>query len=203
MIARLTGTLLEKHPGQLVVNVGGVGYDVAVPLGTYRGLGEPGSRVDLHVHMHVREDTLALFGFLTRLEKDLFIRLIGVNGVGPKLAVAILSGLGAEDLIAAVRGRDAGRLASVPGVGRKTAERVLLEIGGRIDALAGAAAGGAASLDAGAAEVRRDLVSALVNLGYNARVASEAADRALLDRRAGETPVFEVILRSTLKSLAR
>ncbi len=204
MIARLSGTLLEKHPGEVVVDVSGVGYDVIVPLSTYRGLGEAGSRVELHVHTHVREDTLALFGFLTRREKDLFVRLVGVNGIGPKMAVAVLSGLGPENLLDTVRHRDAARLASVPGVGRKTAERILLEIGERLDALGPGPATDAERRRAAALSgMRQDLVSALVNLGYNARVAAAAADRALESAAPGSLSPFETPLRMTLKSLAR
>jgi len=200
MIARLSGTLVEKQPGRVVVEVSGVGYEVFVPLSTYRGLDDVGARVALFVHTHVREDALALYGFLSRREKDLFVRLLGVGGVGPRLAVALISGLGAEDLIAAVRGHDAARLASVPGVGRKTAERLLLEVGERLDGLEPAADPAAGPAPAA---VRRDLVSALLNLGYNARVAAQAADRALDDSGGGATVPFEALLRQTLKSLAR
>jgi Holliday junction DNA helicase RuvA len=195
MIARLAGTLLEKHPGLLILEVGGVGYEVTVPLGTYRVVGEPGSRAELHVHTHVREDTLALFGFATRLEKELFVRLIGVSGVGPKTAVALLSGLGALPLVEAVRQRDVRRLSSAPGIGRKTAERIALDLVDRLDALP-------AGLDAGApVGARDDLVSALVNLGYNARAASEAAAGALTG--VSPEPPFEDLLRRALKSLSR
>jgi Holliday junction DNA helicase RuvA len=195
MIARLSGTLLEKSPGLLVLDVAGVGYEVTIPLGTFRAVGEPGGRIELHVHTHVREDTLALFGFATRLEKDLFVRLLAVNGVGPKTAVALLSGLGAEPLVEAVRRRDIRRLSGAPGIGRKTAERIAVDLADRLDALA------PADRPAGAGGVQEDLVSALVNLGYNARAASEAAAGAL-DGAPAEPP-FEDLLRRALRTLSR
>lgn len=203
MIARLCGTLVEKHPGVVVLDVGGVGYEVTVPLPTFRSLGEPGARVELHVHTHVREDTLALYGFATRLEKGLFVLLLGVNGVGPKTAVAMMSGLGAGDLVEAVRGRDIRRLASIPGIGRKTAERIALEVADRMDALAaGSPDAGGAGGSGGSRGLRDDLVSALVNLGYNARAAATAASRALEDA-GGPPPEFEAVLRRALRTLSR
>ncbi len=198
MIAHLTGVLIEKQPGSVVVDVGGIGYQLAIPLSTFYDLGDPGSRVELHVHTHVREDTLALFGFRTALEKALFGRLIAVNGVGPRTAIAVLSGLGTEDLIGAVRRRDAARLASVPGIGRKTAERIVLDLADRIEDLGGPGTGmgqGAGS------EPRQDLVSALVNLGYNARTATQTADRVL--KEAGTDPEFPDLLRRSLRNLSR
>jgi Holliday junction DNA helicase RuvA len=201
VIARLCGTLVDREPGRAVIDVAGVGYEVTIPLSTYYLLGEPGSRVELLVHTHVREEALALFGFRTRLEKDLFVRLIGIGGIGPRTAIAILSGLEPGDLLAAVRGRDAARLASIPGIGRKTAERILLEMADRVEEMSPAEAG---SDGGGTPSLRQDLVSALVNLGYNARVASEAAGRALKGRpRSAGSPSFETLLRETLRSLTR
>jgi Holliday junction DNA helicase RuvA len=203
MIARLKGTLVEKQVSGCVVDVGGVGYHLSVPLSTLEILGEPGEAVELHVHTHVREDALLLFGFGSRLEKELFVRLIGVNGIGPRTALALLSGLGADDLIQAVRDRDAGRLASIPGIGRKTAERILVDLADRLAAIeAAGAAGGSLGRPAGSAGLRQDLVSALVNLGYNARTASEAADLTLKSP-GGTAPRFEALLRDTLKFLSR
>ncbi len=208
MIARLCGTLLDKQPGAAVVDVGGVGYQVTIPLSTYYDLGDPGSRVELHVYTHVREDVLALFGFRTRREKALFARLIGVSGVGPKTALAVLSGLGSDELIVAVRERDVGRLSSIPGVGRKTAERILLDLADRLD-------GPETSIESDPedgsrrgtpAAVRQDLVSALVNLGYNARVAADVTGRVLKGAArdaALPAPPFESLLRETLKILSR
>lgn len=199
MIARLSGTLVDKSPGWAVVDVAGVGYQLAIPLSTYYELGDPGSRVELHVHTHVREDTLALFGFSTRQEKALFALLIGVNGVGPKTAIAALSGLGSRELVEAVRGRDVARLSSIPGIGRKTAERIVLDLADRL-AGAGLEVAGDGGGGAGAG-VRQDLVSALVNLGYNARAAGEAAGRVL--KQAGGTAVpFQTLLRQSLKILS-
>ncbi len=202
MIARLSGTLIERHPGQVVIDVGGVGYLVTVPLATSSGMGEPGCRVELHVHTHVREDALSLFGFGSRPERDLFIRLLDVGGVGPKTAVALLSGLGAPDLIEAILRRDVKRLSSVPGVGRKTAERIVLELVDRVATLLAAPPGSAGSRSDGGG-LRDDLVSALVNLGYNARAASEAVEHALGAARGGDLPPFEVLLKSTLRALSR
>ena len=202
MIARLSGTLIEKRPGAVVIDVGGVGYEVTIPLPTFRELGEAGTHVELHVHTHVREDTLALFGFATRRERDLFVILLGVNGVGPKTAVAMMSGLGAGDLVDAVRRRDVRRLSSVPGIGRKTAERIVLEVADRMVTLErDAGDAGTAGMDTGG--LRDDLVSALVNLGYNARAAGTAAARALDDAGQAPPPEFEAVLRRALKSLSR
>jgi Holliday junction DNA helicase RuvA len=202
MIARLSGTLIEKRPGAVVIDVGGVGYEVTIPLPTFRGLGEPGTHVEIHVHTHVREDTLALFGFATRREKDLFVILLGVNGVGPKTAVAMMSGLGAEDLIDAVRRRDVRRLSSVPGIGRKTAERIVLEVADRMGSLE-RVPGDVGAAGMSGVGLRDDLVSALVNLGYNARAAATAAGRALDDAGQAPPPEFEAVLRHALKSLSR
>ena len=202
MIARIRGTLVDKHPGRIVVDVGGVGYEMTIPLSTYRDLGETGSPVDLHVHTHVREDALALFGFGSRLEKELFVRLIAVGGVGPKTAMALLSGLGAADLVEAVRQRDVRRLATVPGIGRKTAERITIELADRIEALTLAA--GVVATRPAARALRDDLASALENLGYNARSADEAAAAAMkAEAAAGGAPAFEGLLKRALKMLAR
>src|SRR5262245_54872025 len=133
MIARLSGTLLEKQPGAAVVDVGGVGYQIFMPLSTYGELGEPGCRVELHVYTHVREDAIALFGFHTAFEKEIFSRLIAVSGIGPKIALAVLSGLGAVEFVESVRARDVARLSSIPGIGRKTAERIVVDLVHRID----------------------------------------------------------------------
>jgi holliday junction DNA helicase RuvA len=202
MIARIRGTLVDKHPGTVIVDVGGVGYEITVPLSTYQQVGEIGSPLELHVHTHVREESLALFGFSSRIEKSLFTRLIGVAGVGPKTAVALLSGLGSADLIEAVRRKDIRRLATVPGIGRKTAERITVEIADRLDALDPAAEG--AGRRHGAPGLRDDIASALVNLGYNARSADEAAAAALeAETATGVTPSLEFLLKRALRTLAR
>ena len=198
MIAHLTGMLIDKQPGSVIVDVGGVGYQLAIPLSTFYELGDPGSHVSLHVHTHVREDTIALFGFRTPLEKALFGRLIASSGVGPRTAIAVLSGLGPEELIGVVRRRDAARLASVPGIGRKTAERLILELADRIEGLGEPGAGPGQAPGTGS---RQDLVSALVNLGYNSRMAAQTADRIL--QEAGPEPVFQDLLRRSLRVLSR
>jgi holliday junction DNA helicase RuvA len=162
MIAFLHGRVLEKQPNRIIVDVGGVGYDVAVPLSTFYGVGDPGTEVSLRVHTHVREDALTLFGFLTPLELALFERLIAVSGIGPKLALAVLSGIEPRDLVAAVQRGDIARLTAIPGVGKKTAERLLLELRDKLDlptVREGAPAGEASS----------DIGNALLALGYNER----------------------------------
>jgi Holliday junction DNA helicase RuvA len=199
MIGRLSGTLVERHPGRILVDVAGVGYELSVPLSTYLELGAAGTRIELHVHTHVRAEAITLFGFRTRREKHLFACLIGITGVGPKTAIAVLSGLGPADLIDVVRDRDAVRLASIPGVGRKTAERILLDLADRIATVDG---GAPAADGGGVGGPRGDLVSALVNLGYNARVAGDAATRVLKDAGA-PAPPFEQLLRQSLRLLSR
>ena len=145
MIALLRGTLVDKHPSRVIVDVAGVGYDVQVPLSTFYGLGEPGTNVSLRIHTHVREDVIALFGFSSALEQDLFERLIAISGIGPKLALAVLSGIEPAELIRAIRMQDVARLTAIPGIGKKTAERIGLELKDRLPQAppaAGAAATG-------------------------------------------------------------
>ena len=205
MIGRLTGTVLECSPSEVLMDVAGVGYTVAIPLGTFYTLcNEPRDKpVSLHVHTHVREDALQLYGFAEHDERTAFEQLIGISGVGPRLALAILSGIGAQELIGAVRAKDRDRLCRIPGVGRKTAERVILELGDKLGALAevGApVAAGAASArrgaDGGAAGLRPDAVSALLNLGYPRQPASRAVDAAL-EALEGEVRL-ETLLRTAL-----
>ena len=196
MIARLKGTLVEKTPSRVIVDVGGVGYDVLVPLSTFYGLGDPGSAVALRVHMHVREEVIALFGFATPLEQDLFERLIAINGIGPKLALAVLSGIDPGELVRAIRAQDVARLTRIPGVGKKTAERIGLELKDRLPHAAAPAGGAAAEGD----DVRTDLLSALMNLGYKGAVAEKAVDTAVK-----KTPQasFEALLRDILRGMMR
>jgi Holliday junction DNA helicase RuvA len=199
MIARLQGRLLEKHPNRVIVDVHGVGYDVQVPLSTFYGLGDPGAEVTLRVHTHVREEALALFGFATALELDVFERLIGISGVGPKLALAVLSGIEPPDLVRAVRQQDLARLTAIPGIGRKTAERIALELKDRLPAALQAPeedATPAAPADA----LREDLLSALLNLGYQRMLAEKAVERTL--KSPGEES-FEGRLRQVLREIAR
>jgi Holliday junction DNA helicase RuvA len=196
VIAQVRGRLLRKEPQEAVVDVGGVGYRVTIPLSTFYRIGEPGDEVTLLTHTHVREDALALFGFLTAAEQALFERLIAVSGVGPKLAVSILSGIEAPDLVAALRASDVARLTRIPGVGKKTAERLVLELKDKVQGLAAtedaAPAGPVAS-------AREDLVSALVHLGYSRPEAERGVDRALKEDGTGR---FEELLRRSLRILS-
>jgi Holliday junction DNA helicase RuvA len=196
VIARIAGRLLEKHPSRVIVDVGGVGYDVQIPLSTFYNLGEPGVDVSLRVHTHVREDALALFGFASVLELQLFERLIGVSGVGPKLALAVLSGIEPPDLVRAIRSQDVARLTKIPGIGRKTAERIGLELR---DKLPAAIVEAAPAADAAADVLRDDLISALLNLGYQ----QAAADKAVSAALEGGEKVFEPALKDALKRLAK
>lgn len=196
MIAHLSGTLLEKHVQRLVVDVGGVGYEVVVPLSTLYGIGDTGSRIALRIHTHVREDAIQLFGFGSPLELSLFERLIAVGGIGPKVALSVLSGIEPADLIRAIRASDVARLTRIPGVGRKTAERLILELKDRLPQPAAAEPEGAA---AEGGDVRDDLLSALANLGYQPSSVEKTVDKVL---RASETRVFEQLLRETLRTIA-
>ena len=197
MIARLQGRIAEKRPHRVTVDVRGVGYDVHIPLSTFYGLGEPGSEAVFRVHTHVRDDTLALFGFATGLELRVFEALIGVSGIGPKLALAVLSGIEPAELVRAVGRGDVRRLTGIPGIGKKTAERMGLELRDRLPAVAEAEPEPAGGDAPGAA--RGDLVSALVNLGYGRPAAERAVDAAL---GAGDG-AFEPALKRALKEVAR
>jgi Holliday junction DNA helicase RuvA len=199
VIARIAGTLAEKSPGRIIVDVQGVGYDLQVPLSTFYGLGEPGGTVALRVHTHVREDVIALYGFATRLEQDLFERLIAISGIGPKLALAVLSGIEAPDLVRAIRAQDVARLTAIPGVGKKTAERIGLELKDRLSPSVQAAAD---SLKPPAPEdqLREDLLSALLNLGYQRPAAEKAIDKELAVSPGAR---FEEALRAVLRSLMK
>jgi Holliday junction DNA helicase RuvA len=196
VIARLKGTLLEKSPNRLVVDVAGVGYDVLVPLSTFYGLGEAGSAVTLRVHTHVREDVIALYGFSTPLELDLFERLIAINGIGPRLALAVLSGIDTGELVRAIRAQDVARLTRIPGVGKKTAERIGLELKDRLPHAAAAPEAAGAGED----DRRADLLSALTNLGYKGAIAEKAVDAALT--KTPDAP-FENLLRDILRGMTR
>lgn len=191
MIGRLSGTLLEKHPPQIVVDVNGVGYEVDVPMSTLYSLPATGERVTLLTHFAVREDAQQLYGFLSANERETFRQLIKISGVGPKLALSVLSGLSVQDLAQAVAMQEAGRLTKIPGVGKKTAERLLLELKGKL----------ADEIGAGGAVVARgagsDVLNALISLGYSEKEAALAV-KAL----PGEVAVEEGI-RLALKSLAK
>ena len=207
MIAHLSGTLLAKQPTSAIVDVGGVGYEVVIPLSTYYELGENGSQVQLRIYTHVREDALQLFGFKTARERELFLQLISVNGVGPSLAIKLLSGMNADEMIASIRTNNLVRLVAIPGVGRKTAERLVVDLRDKIAALSSpaleeefvakaVAAGELASTES----MRDDAMSALANLGYQ-RAAAEKAVKNAIDE-GGDLSV-EVILRRSLRSLAK
>src|ERR1700738_3221908 len=196
MIGQLRGRLADKRPNQVLVDVAGVGYVVLVPLSTYAALGELHTEVTLLVHTHVREDALALYGFVSSREKHFFELLLSASGVGPSLALKILSGMSVEELVPAIRGGDLARLTRIPGVGRKTAERIVLGLKDKLEAVAIEAAKPAAASPAG---VEADVVSALVNLCYDARAAENAVGEA--KREAGVTH-FEKLLRASLKALS-
>jgi holliday junction DNA helicase RuvA len=198
MIAHLRGTLLEKKPNLALVDVGGVGYAVTIPVSTFSQLGNPGEQIALHTYTHVREDTFALFGFLTRAEKELFERLITVNGIGPKLAVTILSGVPAEELLAAIRSADSKRLMRIPGVGRKSAERIVLELREKLGPLSPDADAAAASGEGDVVE--RDVMSALQNLGCTRDAAQTAVRKAL---EAGVGREFEPLFRRSMELVGR
>jgi Holliday junction DNA helicase RuvA len=198
MIALLRGTLVDKAPSRLTVDVAGVGYDVQVPLSTFYVLGEPGTPVSLRIHTHVREDVIALYGFATSLEQDLFERLIAISGVGPKLALAVLSGIEPLELIKAVRLQDVARLMAIPGIGRKTAERIALELKDRLPAALQAI--GHAQVESPGDQLRSDLLSALLNLGYQRPVAEKAIGKVVKDT-SGEP--FEHALKRTLQILMK
>jgi len=207
MIAHLSGTLLSKEPNAVILDVGGVGYEVTIPISTFYDLEEPGSNVKLRIYTHVREDALQLYGFKTLRERELFMRLISVSGIGPRLGITLLSGMSADEMIASIRTNNLARLTLIPGVGRKTAERLVMELRDKVAALSSAELeeelGGAPTGGAGVTtedSMRSDVLSALLNLGYQ-RGAAEKAVTAALDE-GGDISV-EVILRRSLKKLAK
>jgi len=198
VIAHLRGRILEKQPNRVIVDVGGVGYDVAVPLSTFYGLADLGGDVSLRVHTHVREETIALFGFATALELDLFERLIGISGIGPKVGLAVLSGIEPGELIGAIERGDLARLTAIPGVGKKTSERIVLELKDRLPKtrVVVEAAG-----EPEAPVLRDDLLSALINLGYHRPLAEKGVDAAM--KAAGRDAGFERTLKQALRELAK
>jgi Holliday junction DNA helicase RuvA len=196
VIAQIHGRLLRKGPQEAVVDVGGVGYRVTIPLSTFYRIGEPGAEVTLLTHTHVREDALALFGFLTPVEQALFERLIAVSGVGPKLAISVLSGIEGPELVLALRSGDVARLTRIPGVGKKTAERLVVELKDKMADLP-AADVETAPPPSPAAD---DLVSALLHLGYSRPEAERAVERTLREHTDGR---FEDLLRFALQAVSR
>jgi holliday junction DNA helicase RuvA len=195
MIAHLRGRLLSKQPQQAIVDAAGVGYDVAISVSTYTSLPAEGAEVALHIHTQVREDTLALYGFLERNDKRIFERLITVSGVGPKLAITIQSGLPADRLVAALRAQDHATLTRIPGVGKKLAERLVVELKDKLEDLAAAA-----PAVASAGPAAEDVLSALVNLGYQRPSAQKAIEAAITkDKSVGEH--FDALFRAALMAI--
>jgi Holliday junction DNA helicase RuvA len=204
LIAHITGKLIQKQPNSVIVEAGGgVGYELTVPLSTFYDLGELGTDVALRVYTYVREDALQLFGFRTEREKKLFLLLVSVSGIGPKLAITVLSGMSAEELIQAIRAENLAKLVAIPGVGKKTAERMLVELKDKVAAILPPGleerAGGGAVAQTGDA-MRDDVVSALVNLGYQKAQAEKAVGAVLK-----ETPDanFSAALKRALQTLAK
>jgi Holliday junction DNA helicase RuvA len=196
MIAHLRGTLLVKHPNQVIVETGGVGYDVAISVPTYSELPAVGSGVALHIHTHVREDLIALYGFLRPAEKQLFEKLITVSGIGPKLAITILSGMAADEMTGAIRSNDVARLTKIPGIGKKTAERMVLELRDKLPA------GGVRAVPAVPAmsATEEDVLSALTNLGYPRPAAEKAVAVAA---KSGQGTSFDAMFREALGMLSK
>jgi Holliday junction DNA helicase RuvA len=199
MIAHLRGSLQLKSPRHVIIDVNGIGYEVIVPLTTFYELPELGSKVSLHVHTHVRENALQLYGFRTSYEKDLFIRLTGVNGIGPRLAVNILSGISAGDLVASVRRGDVARLTIIPGVGRKTAERIVVELKDKLTALDLTSESDVSASQKISTAILDDTLSALLNLGYKRGVAQRAVERAAKLLQGDVT--LESLLQESLRGL--
>ena len=206
MIAHLSGTLLSKQANNVIVDVGGIGYEVTIPLSTFYDLEDAGASIALRIYTHVREDALQLFGFKTARERELFLKLITVSGIGPKLGITMLSGMSADEIIASIRTNNLARLTSIPGVGRKTAERLVIELRDKIAALSspaleeefGAKTGGATPSAQDA--VRDDALSALLNLEYPRAAAEKAITTAI--QEGGDISV-ELILRRALRLLAK
>ncbi|MHB1023023.1 MAG: Holliday junction branch migration protein RuvA [Acidobacteriaceae bacterium] len=194
MIAHLRGRVFSKQPNQVILDVGGVGYDVAISIPTFTSLPADGAEVSLFIYTHVREETLALFGFLDLTEKRLFEKLLGVSGIGAKLAITVLSGLPPERLVAAIRGQDHATLTRIPGIGKKTAERVVLELKDKLDDMA------SAPMAAAAGPSGDDVLSALVNLGYPRPVAQKAVETAI-EREAAAARDFETLFRAAMAAI--
>ena len=196
MIAHLRGKLLAKHPNQAVVEAAGVGYDVTISVPTFSDLPAIGADVALHIHTHVREDVIALYGFLRPTEKVLFEKLIAVSGIGPKLAITILSGMRADEMVGAIRGNDVARLTRIPGIGKKTAERMVLELRDKLSEAGPSVTPAVPSLTV----TEEDVLSALVNLGYQ----RAAAEKALaVAAKEGDGKSFDQMFRAALNRLSK
>jgi Holliday junction DNA helicase RuvA len=196
MIAHLRGRLLAKHPNQAIVETGGVGYDVTISVPTFSELPSVGSEITLHIHTHVREDLIALYGFLRPAEKQLFEKLITVSGIGPKLGITLLSGMAADEMVGAIRGNDVARLTRIPGIGKKTAERMVLELRDKLPAGTGREMAAAPALSA----VEEDVLSALMNLGYQRATAERALGSVGKNGKGGS---FEAMFREALAVLSK
>jgi holliday junction DNA helicase RuvA len=194
MIAHLRGRLIAKRPNQAIVEAAGVGYDVNITVPTFSDLPTSGSEVALHIHTHVREDMIALYGFLRAEEKQLFEKLITVSGIGPKLAITILSGMATADMVGAIRGNDFARLTKIPGIGRKTAERMCVELRDKLEAF------GAPQPAVSHSAVEEDVISALTNLGYQRGLSAKAVERAV--QSVGREN-FDAIFREALGTLSK
>jgi len=194
MIAHLRGKLLAKHPNQAIVETAGVGYDVTISVPTFSDLPSAGAEVALHIHTHVREDTIALYGFLRLPEKGLFEKLITVSGIGPTLAIKILSGMAADEMVGAIRSNDVARLTRIPGIGRKTAERMVLELRDKLPETGPASTPAVSRMSA----TEEDVLSALVNLGYQRAAAEKALAAATKD---GKSASFDALFREALAAL--
>jgi Holliday junction DNA helicase RuvA len=194
MIAHLRGKLISKHPNQAIVEAAGVGYDVTITVPTFSDLPAMGTEVALHIHTHVREDAIALFGFLRIDEKQLFEKLITVSGIGPKLAITILSGMATAEMVGAIRGNDFARLTRIPGIGKKTAERMCVELRDKLDAF------GTSSTAAPVSAIEEDVISALTNLGYQRALAEKCVERAVASVGRDN---FDAIFRAALGALSK
>ncbi len=199
MIAHLRGRLLAKHPNQTVVETAGVGYEVNISVPTFSELPAAGSEVALHIHTHVREDLIALYGFLHPAEKQLFEKLITVSGIGPKLAITILSGMAADEMVGAIRGDDLTRLTKIPGIGKKTAERMVLELRDKLGGVTNESIPSAPAMSG----MEEDVLSALTNLGYQRVVAEKALAGALKKSSGPKSESFDGIFRKVLAALSK
>jgi Holliday junction DNA helicase RuvA len=201
MIAHLRGKLLTKHPNQIVVETGGVGYEVNISVPTFSELPANGSEVALYIHTHVREDLIALYGFLHPAEKQLFEKLMTVSGIGAKLAITILSGMAADEMAGAIRGNDVARLTRIPGIGKKTAERMVLELRDKLPPAAGTSTPTVPAVS----ETEEDVLSALVNLGYQRAAAEKALANVVKNGvdKSGKPGLFDALFRDALAGLSK
>src|SRR2546423_163081 len=196
MIAHLRGRLIAKHPNNIVVEASGVGYELNISVPTFSDLPAPGTEVAMHVYTHVREDALALYGFLRREEKQLFEKLLNVSGIGPKLAITVLSGMQAEQMVAAIRGNDVALLTRIPGIGKKTAERMVLELRDKLEQFAASATVSTAS------PLEEDVLSALTNLGYSRAIAERALGK-IAGSQNGNAKSFDALFREALAVMSK